>query len=477
MKIFTPSLLLFGILYSASSFAIRGDLLPESELPHNVCKITIGTLRHILQPTDKNGTPLKNLKAVLIDTPNQFVCSSNLIASDTILTAAHCFQGNNEWKVFRGRFQYPKLGADGNRIQGCQGDDYQSKPECVDHEQYGTLTERWLDTRVECPKEDGSGFESRPLKLEMGYSHPLYSGTAKETRHNTSNSIANFDISFYKLETPISNIKPMDVAWDSNDILKTLQGEEFENPNSLARIDQCRSFGYGNYDFHEGNAVPTVKYGVLHGANTPVSKFHTSFIESIIDANYPLPGVGWVDHGDSGGAIMCKGRHDHHYRLFGVVSRGINRSEIEKAFENGAVGGMSLEDSEDIKSIISRSDYTLPSYNQYFLEYTQKNGQFPRPLDTQYWYNLYGPYVKQQILNEFNQTNQCIQKHKTEMGKTTYKDYRKHLEAIVKVFNKAIEISQQYGNDQGLFLAKVSEFKVLETNRNLEWDCRNGIEY
>lgn len=469
------------LVFAAPVYAIQGDTLPESELPSGVCRIVVGSLVQKFEATTRSRTLIKELPPVIFEERDHLACSSDLITPDTLLTAAHCYQGNNEWKIRRGYLPYPVLDRSGRRLKGCEGSDYIDKPECISHRQYGIIRTIWNGVRVECPREDGKGFEVRPLALERGYSNPFFRD-GSESQYTRSISIRNFDVAVYKLEQPILTSRPLPVAWRFSEIVSAIGTDDIDNPNPFASVDACRSFGYGI-----GNDGKT---GTLRGANTPVTRFAPSFILTELEVDpfstssrimdRRMPNTGWVMPGDSGGALLCRGKKDRSYKLFGIVSRSINRSILEKRLQDGGMEPDSLNagDMSDFTNLIAKSTYALPSFHKFFYDHVLEKGAFPRPLDTKWWYAFFYPYEKGVIEHEIADTRACLKRRSNEMDREARRAYSKTLEvnaSKVRVTARQMQASPTDEYDEGWFLSEMQISGTFDKIRDLHWNCRGGV--
>lgn len=451
-----------------SSYAIRGDLLPESELPEGVCRIVVGEIRHTFTPTDRFRSVDARKPTVSFRYFDHFMCSSDLVGENRLFTASHCFQGNVEGLPIRGRIPYPKLDEHGKRLKGCEGNDYIDIPRCVDRIQAGVLDTQWIDARVECPIKGTDRFEVRPLLKEMGYSNPFFRGSAPENKHTRSIAIGNFDVAAYRLTPPITTVKPLEVEWSYENIRKNFQPEEGGDPNPFLSVSLCRSFGYGQGD--DG------KSGQLRGANTPPTTYDAGFISSELETRR-LPNTGWVDHGDSGGALLCRGKRDLHYKLYGIVSRGVNRTDIERALEGvDDRESMPFETLWDAARLQARTTYALPSYNKPFFDHVFSKGSFPRPLDKKWWWNFFYPFERSWVEDELKQAADCVRRRRREMSGSSYRMYMQGLRLVREKYEKSVvKEAGRYGEfDSGLFLSRLYSEGILQRNRQISWDCRNG---
>lgn len=483
-------------LTSTSAFAIRGDYLPESQLPHNVCRIVIGNLNQRFQPITTNGREIKTIQPLVLNTKDHFVCSANLISSDMILTAAHCYEGSNEWASPRVIMPFPKVDETGKRPDGCEGIAYLKKPECHGDIHQVRIFSDWQNVRIECPNPNGEGFITREIPENMGLPNPFYGG--RDSGPSTRHSRANFDFAFYKLSKPITEIKPMQVEWDFKKQWERSAPNEFEEPNPMKDQDICRSFGYGTSEIVKADGSremeekrlldgsitvrPKTLAGILKGANTPPAKLTPNYISVFVSETNRLPGIGWVDHGDSGGAIMCRGRNDRVYKLYGVVSRGLNKTDLEKIIDEGrsVTEGASFDDLEMMKTLIADNYYSTLPYNRDFVEYMTKNAPFPRSLDRAFYWSLTQPYQKQRILIERKETKECIRSAKKngKMSLSTYREYYRKNESMLDDLYESIEKeTKKYGNDPGLYLAKIQGTQFLEKNRFLLWECQGEVYF
>lgn len=129
---FLSSLILFH--YSSSLWAIKGEYLPESEYPLGICKLVAFDVETTYTPIDDQNKPTGE-PAFKHRSGEEFFCTASVIDNDRFLTAAHCFQGNNEQRRQKGTMPFPQLVSvkdEAGRLhwempKGCQLIDLQKK--------------------------------------------------------------------------------------------------------------------------------------------------------------------------------------------------------------------------------------------------------------------------------------------------------------------------------------------------------------
>ncbi|MBC7398135.1 MAG: trypsin-like serine protease [Bdellovibrionales bacterium] len=185
-----------------------------------------------------------------------FYCSATLFRDDAVMTAAHCFQGTIEY--------VPRLGKtpDGKLVRVDLK---------MDH------------VEIRCPGDDGQ-IETHITTVADGWPHPRFGKKAES---------AVFDVAVLKTKEKWKT-KPMPVLLEDNSVRDLLTANQ-----------SCRTFGYGQDNEQ--------KVGILHGLQIKSDIYWSP-------GTVAFAGVQGVDHGDSGGALVCQDRQGHSY-LSGVTSR------------------------------------------------------------------------------------------------------------------------------------------------------------
>ena len=188
--------------------------------------------------------------------PEAFYCSATLFRDDAVMTAAHCFQGILEYM--------PRLAKDKT------GQNFRVDLK-MDH------------VEIRCPGDDGK-IEVHSTTVADGWPHPRF-GNKPEA--------AVFDVAILKTKEKWIT-KPMPVSLATNSVRDLLDGNK-----------TCRTYGYG---FNNEKTV-----GILHGMKISSDLYWSPGVVA-------FAGTEGVDHGDSGGAMICKD-HRGQDTLVAVTSR------------------------------------------------------------------------------------------------------------------------------------------------------------
>jgi hypothetical protein len=417
-------------LLAPSAHAIKGTYLPEAELSRSTCKIQVGRAITIYTPSMQNGAPTGE-RPFTDEMHNVSMCSSTLVAPDTIFTAAHCFVGNNEQMISKGTFKYPKMDAQGNLLPGCEPGTWAQKPECIAGKMFGTVRSKWEDLTLICPTNDGRT-ESRPLIEATGYPNPLFRADASAEQI----TLRNYDFAIWRVEQPFLNTPVMPVETDPDRLIATLK--------TSAR--SCRSFGYGR-DNDE-------KSGILHGARTPITAANQRVLISDLAPTDDGPFVdgGRVDHGDSGGTLTCQNPAGE-TRLFGIISRG----------------GEDFAPMSTYRAELSI--YSTPAYNASWIRHVMENGPVRRDTSTKWWYEFTVKYHQQALETSLRAAKSCIDENRREMGREVYRNhYLPAYNDLTAKYAAAQKEARQYSNDAGLLRAHMRE--ILDLSSRLLMACQ-----
>lgn len=270
-----------------------GTLLPASALPDSVC--SLHAEKWIETTTDKNG---KKTEKVI---QNEFYCSAVLIAPDTLLSAAHCHPD----QISRIKEQDEKGRINTIRIEGS--------------------------IKLTCGKTPNAS-TTRIVETSNAFANPLFRIDPQMPFTKVDKT---FDVSVWKLSTPITTLAPIPVVASNTRILDIVRASSPEK--------RCKSFGYGTTNNNTS--------GKLNGALTPITAFGNRIIISDLlpaDDGIKVTG-GSAAPGDSGGALICTAP-DGKEELVGIVSRG--RFDFAPHSEH----------------MTMLSVYSLPTFNQTWID-------------------------------------------------------------------------------------------------------------
>lgn len=445
------TIVLIASFYSFRSYAIKGSYLPESELPLGVCKMMVGLVDTVLTPDLIDGQP--NPRPAFHDiSENVMMCSANLIGPQTVLTAGHCFVGNNEQLIEAGQTLYPKLTVDANGashlLPGCTYENWRKKPSCIDSVQNVRVVSYWKDIRLECATSKNQSdpqtkYEVRKIDESSGYPHPMF----KMDNLPESVSHRNFDVTVWRFDQPITNIPYLVPEFNDAEQMKVLQ----QNANS------CRSFGFGLDN--DDNA------GTYRGTYTPIRKADQGILYSDTSFDPNAEGdssvfTGRTDHGDSGGALICKNLQGQD-KLFGIVSRGGPSQEAS--------------DSTPFGNVIDTSVFTKISYVTPWIQKVLKEAPLHHPQDPNWWHQFVLPTETDLINRSLQQYSQCIQTYRQRMEPDAYQLHKTQLAVLNDTYKKALQEDRRYGHDAGFLRTRVRE--VFKKSQGALFTCIKENQY
>lgn len=449
----------FLLPFSAlASSLVKGPYLPEQSLPKGgVCKITVGKLKQIYTPTTENGRSI-GLPAYEDTFQDVMMCSANLVSKQTLITAAHCFVGNNEQLVQKGKFAYPKMTPEGKLIEGCSQKNWRKEKSCIAQPMvFGMITSKWEDIQVACPtgKETNGTpeVETRALVEATGYPHPLFN--ADQVPDSISRS--NFDVAVWRVEDPFKQALTLPVQYQDTAQMAALR----------KNWRTCKSFGYGLDNLG--------KTGTLRGVYTPIVKAHESILysdtspippitEDDLEAgqtpdeikNQPLIEAGRTDHGDSGGALVCKDL-DGTEKLFGVVSRGGPYQELGS------------------NRITEISLFAKLSYNADWIQKVLKEAPLKHPKESEWWDAFVLPVETAHMFRSWEKISACMEKNRYDMGRDSYALYQLKLSTLQKDYRKALDENRRYGDQPGFVRTKVRD--NLKKSELVYFECAKETDY
>lgn len=436
------NMLLFILLsfLPLSSWAIKGLYLPESELSPSVCKLIAFGVQDIYTPVNERRVPTGE-NAFIHKAAEEFYCSGTVIDNHHILTASHCYQGANEQNTKYGYMRFPVLvktvNAQGQiewvQPPGCSIDDLykKGKEHCVVGERKVYIASKWDHVEAHCPiLQDGkikNETKNYMLKSEYGWANPRFSGNRTI-----------YDVALMKsLEEITTTATP--ILTDKNELIETLKDNYMS----------CRAFGYGldNDD----------KVGTLHGGQVPINYVAPDALMMITDAagDEPQSGltVAHTDHGDSGGALICKTKKGID-KLVGVISYGVEEPITPYNFDH-----------------YTKVDaYASIYYNFPWLQIAYQSNDRPQGQsgeDRAYYHSIAAKYEFIEALNLWNLSNECFKKKKNVLGDyyQASKEIISKTQDDIKLRKKQFEKKIINGLDARTYLHM--DFQALEEFRNL----------